>query len=80
MKRRRIPARRLRATVLLLPVEGEWWAPVAPGVVVCSVRARNRTLARIILDETFESGYRCIGTVGVGREYLGNFEARHVDG
>ena len=56
MKRWRIPARRLRATALLLPVQGEWGAPVVPGMVVCSVRAQNRTLARIILDETLSRG------------------------
>ncbi len=56
---RRVDVGAVRASAVVLEVEGSWWHLLAPGAVVCSraVTAEPRT-AHLVLRQAFESGLR----------------------
>jgi len=49
----------VRASALVLDVEGSWWHLLAPGIVVCSMAAAAEPdVAQLVLRQAFESGLR----------------------
>ncbi|MGY1843009.1 hypothetical protein [Modestobacter sp. SYSU DS0875] len=56
---RRVDPGAVRASAVVLEVEGNWWHLLAPGAVGCSrAAAADPTTAELVLRRAFESGLR----------------------
>lgn len=53
----RVELDQLRGYIAFLPIDGPWWARIAPGVVLCSIAAAEEpVMAQTLLRDVFASG------------------------